>query len=242
MFKIHKVEAYHPVCVEDTESLLPTSDESTTASTFQRRISSPYIITSSLVITILLIFGLGFCIGRISPAHLDQTCAKHTSKYCTYPLVSDTGSQSLMHTSSQHLYSTMSIFHTRSKTLTAGLYRRISIVKLAVQQWMRHGMISELAVRLLIFLFTIHTKFKTDRSILLPASRIQEAGLTSDHAHAREKYGGGYPVYVEGLHQLHCLVSLILRQLKNHADHLESCSAITLLQLWLLPSSRKRGF
>ncbi|KAE9368375.1 hypothetical protein N431DRAFT_347475 [Stipitochalara longipes BDJ] len=43
------------------------------------------------------------------------------------------------------------------------------------------------------------------RSILLPASRREEAGLSSDHAHAREIYGGGYPVYVEGLHQLHCL-------------------------------------
>lgn len=48
--------------------------------------------------------------------------------------------------------------------------------------------------------------FKTDRSVLLPASRSQEAGLSSSHAHAREKYSGGYPVYVEGLHQLHCLV------------------------------------
>ncbi|CAG8978654.1 hypothetical protein HYALB_00011750 [Hymenoscyphus albidus] len=31
-----------------------------------------------------------------------------------------------------------------------------------------------------------------------------KSGISSDHVHVREQYGGGYPANVEGLHHLHC--------------------------------------
>jgi len=41
---------------------------------------------------------------------------------------------------------------------------------------------------------------------MVPDELAAKSGLTKDHARRKSKYGGGYPVFVEGLHQLHCLV------------------------------------
>lgn len=35
----------------------------------------------------------------------------------------------------------------------------------------------------------------------------RKAGIPHDYVKIQEKYGGGYPVSVEGFHHLHCLVS-----------------------------------
>jgi hypothetical protein len=48
--------------------------------------------------------------------------------------------------------------------------------------------------------------FHTVRPSIVPDSLAAKSGLTKDHAHRKLQYGGGYPVFVEGLHQLHCLV------------------------------------
>lgn len=50
-----------------------------------------------------------------------------------------------------------------------------------------------------------------DRSLTVPLSEALESGLKSDQVQINEKYGGGFPANVEGLHHLHCLVSLLLR-------------------------------
>lgn len=50
----------------------------------------------------------------------------------------------------------------------------------------------------------------TDNTAILPESLGMKSGLTKDHAKRNAKYGGGYVVLVEGLHHLHCLVSLIM--------------------------------
>lgn len=46
----------------------------------------------------------------------------------------------------------------------------------------------------------------TDRASLVPADIAQEVGLAKDQVQVNDKYGGGYPANVEGLHHLHCLV------------------------------------
>jgi hypothetical protein len=46
-----------------------------------------------------------------------------------------------------------------------------------------------------------------DRSLALPASEAAESGFRPDQVKINEKYGGGFPANVEGLHHLHCLVS-----------------------------------
>ncbi|OJJ45071.1 hypothetical protein ASPZODRAFT_70555 [Penicilliopsis zonata CBS 506.65] len=43
------------------------------------------------------------------------------------------------------------------------------------------------------------------RSIRVPPDQAGKAGLANDQVQINEKYGGGYPANVEGLHQLHCL-------------------------------------
>ena len=45
-----------------------------------------------------------------------------------------------------------------------------------------------------------------DRPVVLTDSVAAKAGLTKDHARIKDENGGGYTVFVEGLHQLHCLV------------------------------------
>lgn len=42
----------------------------------------------------------------------------------------------------------------------------------------------------------------------MPVHLAERAGLRPDHVQIAEKYGGGYPANVEGLHHLHCLVSI----------------------------------
>lgn len=46
-----------------------------------------------------------------------------------------------------------------------------------------------------------------DRASRVPADKALRSGLAPDQVKIQEKYGGGYPANVEGLHHLHCLVS-----------------------------------
>jgi hypothetical protein len=43
------------------------------------------------------------------------------------------------------------------------------------------------------------------RPLRIPPEDFQKAGLSDKHVQIKEKYGGGYPANVEGLHHLHCL-------------------------------------
>ncbi|KAK0620542.1 hypothetical protein B0T14DRAFT_586967 [Immersiella caudata] len=43
------------------------------------------------------------------------------------------------------------------------------------------------------------------RPVMISDDKAYRSGLTTNHTRRNSKYGGGYPVYVEGLHQLHCL-------------------------------------
>lgn len=48
-----------------------------------------------------------------------------------------------------------------------------------------------------------------DRGFALPASEAAKSGIRPDQVQIQEKYGGGFPANVEGLHHLHCLVSIL---------------------------------
>ncbi|OAL52345.1 hypothetical protein IQ07DRAFT_620013 [Pyrenochaeta sp. DS3sAY3a] len=39
----------------------------------------------------------------------------------------------------------------------------------------------------------------------IPVEEAEKSGLAPDQVKVKEKYGGGYPAHVEGLHHLHCL-------------------------------------
>ena len=45
------------------------------------------------------------------------------------------------------------------------------------------------------------------RPIVVSDALAAKSGLGKNHVRINDQYGGGYPVFVEGLHQLHCLVS-----------------------------------
>lgn len=42
----------------------------------------------------------------------------------------------------------------------------------------------------------------------MPLDEAEETGLRDDQVQVSEEFGGGFPANVEGLHHLHCLVSL----------------------------------
>jgi hypothetical protein len=43
------------------------------------------------------------------------------------------------------------------------------------------------------------------RALIVPESLAQKSGLAADQVKVNQKYGGGYPANVEGLHHLYCL-------------------------------------
>ncbi|MCJ1290036.1 hypothetical protein MMC34_001571 [Xylographa carneopallida] len=59
------------------------------------------------------------------------------------------------------------------------------------------------------------------RSAIVPADLAQQAGLSPNHVQVSEKYGGGFPTNVEGLHHLHCL-NLLRQSLYYNYDYYHS--------------------
>ncbi|KAH8598700.1 hypothetical protein B0O99DRAFT_505716 [Bisporella sp. PMI_857] len=59
------------------------------------------------------------------------------------------------------------------------------------------------------------------RSLALPASEAAESGFRPDQVKIHEKYGGGFPANVEGLHHLHCL-NLVRQALYYNYDYYHS--------------------
>ncbi|KAG0650027.1 Oxidase ustYa [Hyphodiscus hymeniophilus] len=56
------------------------------------------------------------------------------------------------------------------------------------------------------------------RSLAVPMEEAARTGLKPDQVKINEKYGGGYPANVEGLHHLHCL-NLVRQSLYYNYDH-----------------------
>ncbi|PYI08296.1 hypothetical protein BO78DRAFT_405789 [Aspergillus sclerotiicarbonarius CBS 121057] len=56
------------------------------------------------------------------------------------------------------------------------------------------------------------------RAIRVPADEAEKSGLAADQVKISEKYGGGYPANVEGLHHLHCL-NLLRQSLYYNYDY-----------------------
>ena len=49
-------------------------------------------------------------------------------------------------------------------------------------------------------------RYTIDSAARIPNDKAAKSGLASDQVKIKDKYGGGYPAHVEGLHHLHCLV------------------------------------
>lgn len=72
---------------------------------------------------------------------------------------------------------------------------------------MTHGRPLELTVSTFQYL---HWRLLTikDRPLRVPPEAAEEAGISQDQVKISDKYGGGFPANLEGLHHLHCLVIL----------------------------------
>lgn len=84
--------------------------------------------------------------------------------------------------------------------------QRTFIAKVLARRLTRRGRHWELAVGISCLVFDLEINSELVRPSMLRDEDAARAGLTKDHAHRNPKYGGGYPVFVEGFHQLHCLV------------------------------------
>jgi Mycotoxin biosynthesis protein UstYa len=73
---------------DDTETFLSSSEKSERYSTPPNRTLSPYVIAISLLLASVATITLGFCVGQRFPSDLDETCTRHTSKYCRFPTTS----------------------------------------------------------------------------------------------------------------------------------------------------------
>lgn len=56
------------------------------------------------------------------------------------------------------------------------------------------------------------------RSVRIPVEDREIAGISPDHVQINQKYGGGFPANVEGLHHLHCL-NLVRQSLYYNYDY-----------------------
>ncbi|KAF2104698.1 hypothetical protein NA57DRAFT_70906 [Rhizodiscina lignyota] len=56
------------------------------------------------------------------------------------------------------------------------------------------------------------------RAAHIPKEHASNFGLTKDHVKIKEKYGGGFPANVEGMHHLHCL-NLVRQALYYNVDY-----------------------
>lgn len=57
-----------------------------------------------------------------------------------------------------------------------------------------------------------------DRAVRVSPEDARKAGISHDHVKINQKYGGGFPVNVEGLHHLHCL-NLLRKALYYNYDY-----------------------
>lgn len=55
--------------------------------------------------------------------------------------------------------------------------------------------------------FSFRRLISADSAARVPEEQAARSGIAEDQVKIKEKYGGGYPAHVEGLHHLHCLVS-----------------------------------
>ena len=59
--------------------------------------------------------------------------------------------------------------------------------------------------------------------MLISDEQAIKSGLTRNNTHRNPELGGGYPVFLEGMHQLHCLVSVpTIHNLKFISDALKN--------------------
>lgn len=65
--------------------------------------------------------------------------------------------------------------------------------------------------------YTLLTKI-SDRGIQVPYEEGLKSGFRKDQVKINEKYGGGFPANVEGLHHLHCL-NLLRQTLYYNYDY-----------------------
>ena len=78
----------------------------------------------------------------------------------------------------------------------------------------------------------------------VPAEEAAKSNLLPDQVKISDKYGGGFPANVEGLHHLHCLVRVSQVEMEAQLTEkpTESSPTSPILQFRLLSCSWRRPF
>ena len=99
---------------------------------------------------------------------------------------------------------------TSQHNLTAPLSKIMSSGGTQAQQWMQHGRLLVQIVDTIFSLLHFPANVVPDFPMVLSPEEAEKSGVSADHLLVGPEYGGpGYPVAVEALHQLHCLVNAL---------------------------------
>ena len=173
---------------EDYEALLSSNQS-------HKRKSSPnpFIILLSVILVLvvtLCLVGLGVWIGRTRFANPNDICPSHVQHYCKklYLLQSNMSLALILYIAPilKEVDTTLHAVQFNGSLLKENVFRQEAGPEVDAA-WASLG---------------VHY-----RSIAVPPSEAAKTGLKPDQVQINEKYGGGFPANVEGLHHLHCLVS-----------------------------------
>ena len=81
-----------------------------------------------------------------------------------------------------------------------------------------------------------------DRSVIVPADEAEALSLRPGQVKINQKYGGGFPANVEGLHQLHYWMILIISSISatktNHCHRISSANSSTITMTITTPQEK----
>lgn len=177
-------------------------------------------IITALILTNITTLLIGRALWK---SNLDRTCAFHTSQHecklsrllqirdqpkirtClhsidTFKSTTPSRPEDKVHThAGQHF-----IRQGKHLQTTAEPRGRCCMDRFGVPMYVLHGY-------LVIRGMKIWTNSHTDRPLIVPYEFAEAAGIERNRFHITEKEGGpGYPAFVAVLHQLHCLVSILV--------------------------------
>ncbi|MCJ1355541.1 MAG: hypothetical protein MMC33_005533 [Icmadophila ericetorum] len=153
-----------------------------------------------LVIAILLLIAsiastvIGVIIGQRFPINLDAICTRHTSKYS--PILDEN-------------IISYDVVQFDGRFIDENVYRQAGGLEVDAA-WEALGV----GCKMLKYPISL----PSNRPIRLPDEQAAKAGLTKDHVHINPELGGGYAVFMEGMHQLHCL-NLVRKSLYYNYDY-----------------------
>jgi hypothetical protein len=191
---------------EDYEALLSNNETA-----HQKALLLKVSLISAIIIPIasFCLFGFGVWIGSKWLANPNDICPSHVQHYCKLNLWCSNMTHVLITLIAPILKEVDTSIHTvqfNGSLLKENIFRQDAGPEVDAA-WASLGVHCKPPrfLRLTIN-YDPKTYILLDRSLAVPSSEAAKAGLKPDQVQINDKYGGGFPANVEGLHHLHCLV------------------------------------